>query len=121
VVEPPKKKIHAQKEADRAAMATRATDDQAAGRGHTFQIREPGARTEEQQGEPVGSSSYRSLRVHPRTRGGHTEHQGQHPSQRETRARRSHTTAQDRVEDCEVMTTVYRMDIAVHVAEGTQL
>jgi hypothetical protein len=52
VVEPPKKKKnHSQKEAERAAMATRAADDQAAGRGRPFQIREPGARTEEQQGE----------------------------------------------------------------------
>jgi hypothetical protein len=38
VVEPLKKKTHAQKEADRATMAARATDDQAASRGHTFQI-----------------------------------------------------------------------------------
>jgi hypothetical protein len=46
VVEPPKKKkTRTQKEAERAAMAA---DDQAAGRGHRFQIREPGARTEEQ-------------------------------------------------------------------------
>jgi hypothetical protein len=37
-------------------MASRATDDQATGRGHTFQIREHGARTKKQQGEPVGSS-----------------------------------------------------------------
>jgi hypothetical protein len=50
VVEPSKKKkTRTQKEAERAAMAARATDDQAAGRGRRFQIREPGARTEEQQ------------------------------------------------------------------------
>jgi hypothetical protein len=49
VVEPPKqKKTRAQKEVECAAMAARATDDQAAGRGRQFQIREPGARTEEQ-------------------------------------------------------------------------
>jgi hypothetical protein len=49
VVEPPKKKkTHTQKEAKRAAMAARAADDQATGRGHRFQIHEPGARTEEQ-------------------------------------------------------------------------
>jgi hypothetical protein len=48
VVEPPKKKTRTQKEAERAAMATRATDDQATGRGRRFQIHEPGARTEEQ-------------------------------------------------------------------------
>jgi hypothetical protein len=74
-------------------MAARTADDQAADRGHTFQIREPRAKTE--------------------------EHQGQHPSQRETRARRSCTTAQDRAEGCEVVTVVYRMDIVVRVAEGT--
>jgi hypothetical protein len=38
VVEPPKKKTHAQKEADRTATAARATDNQAASRGRTFQI-----------------------------------------------------------------------------------
>jgi hypothetical protein len=36
VVEPLKKKTRAQKEADRAAMATRAAGDQATDRGHTF-------------------------------------------------------------------------------------
>jgi hypothetical protein len=52
VVELLKKKMtRSQKEAERAAMATRAADDQAAGRGRPFQISEPGARTEEQQGE----------------------------------------------------------------------
>jgi hypothetical protein len=56
VVEPPKKKkTHSQKEAEHAAMAARATDDQAAGHGCRLQIREPGARTEEQQGERVSS------------------------------------------------------------------
>jgi hypothetical protein len=54
VVEPlKKKKSRTQKEAERAAMAARAADDQAAGRGRWFQIREPGVRTEEQQGERV--------------------------------------------------------------------
>jgi hypothetical protein len=48
MVEPPKKKTRSQKEAERAAMAARAADDQAAGRGHRLQIHEPGARTEEQ-------------------------------------------------------------------------
>jgi hypothetical protein len=49
VVEPPKKKkTRAQKEAERATMAVRAADDQAAGRGRPFQIREPEAKTEEQ-------------------------------------------------------------------------
>jgi hypothetical protein len=49
VVEPlKKKKTRTQKEAERAAMAARATDDQAVGRGRRFQICEPGARTEEQ-------------------------------------------------------------------------
>jgi hypothetical protein len=113
VVEPPKKKTHAQKEADRAAIAARATNDQAAGRERTFQIREPGARTKEQQDEPVGSSPRRSLRVRLRTRGGHTEHQGHHPSQREIRACHSRTTAQDRAQDYEVVTAMYRMDTAV--------
>jgi hypothetical protein len=93
VVEPPKKKTRAQKEVDRAAMAARVTDDQATGRGHTFQIQEPRGRTEEQQGDPVGLSPHRSLHVRSRTRGGHTEHQGQHLSQRETRARHSRTIA----------------------------
>jgi hypothetical protein len=51
VVEPPKKKkTHTQKEAERATMAARAANDQAAGRRHRFQIHEPRARTEEQQG-----------------------------------------------------------------------
>jgi hypothetical protein len=35
--------------------------------------------------------------------------------------RRSRATAQDRVEDREAATAVYRMDYAVRVAEGTQL
>jgi hypothetical protein len=49
MVEPPKKKkTCSQKEAERAVMAARATNDQATGRGRPFQIREPGARTEEQ-------------------------------------------------------------------------
>jgi hypothetical protein len=49
MVEPPKKKkTHTQKEVEHAAMAARAIDDQATGRGHRFQIHEPGARTEEQ-------------------------------------------------------------------------
>jgi hypothetical protein len=49
VVEPlKKKKTRSQKEAERAAMAARAADDQATGRGHRLQIHEPGARTEEQ-------------------------------------------------------------------------
>jgi hypothetical protein len=52
VVEPPKKKkTRSQKEVERAAMAVRAADDQAAGRGRRLQICELGARTEEQQGE----------------------------------------------------------------------
>jgi hypothetical protein len=80
VVEPPKKKkTHAQKEAERAATAARAADDLAAGRGRQFQIREPGARTEEQQGERVSSPPRRSLRERPRTRGGHTERQALSP------------------------------------------
>jgi hypothetical protein len=75
VVEPPKKKkTRSQKEVERAAMAARAANDQAAGRGRPFQIREPGARTEEQQGERVSSPPRRSLRERPRTQGGHTEH-----------------------------------------------
>jgi hypothetical protein len=74
VLEPPKKKkICAQKEAEGATMAVRAADDQATGRGHQFQIRKPGARTEEQQSERVSSPPRRSLRERPRTRGGHTE------------------------------------------------
>jgi hypothetical protein len=49
VVEPlKKKKTRTQKEAECAAMAA---DDQVVGHGRRFQIREPGARTEEQQGE----------------------------------------------------------------------
>jgi hypothetical protein len=68
MVEPPKKKkTRSQKEAERAAMATRATNDQAAGHGRPFQIREPGARTEEQQGERVSSPPRRSLRELLRT------------------------------------------------------
>jgi hypothetical protein len=44
VVEPPKKKkTCSQKEVERAAMAARATDDQAIGHGRLFQIREPRA------------------------------------------------------------------------------
>jgi hypothetical protein len=75
MVEPPKKKkTRTQMEAKRAAMASRATDDQAIGRGRRFQIREPGVRTEEQQGERVSSPPHRSLRERPRTRGGHTKH-----------------------------------------------
>jgi hypothetical protein len=121
-VEPPKKKkTRAQKEAERAATAAKATDDQAAGRGRRFQIHEPGARTEEQQGEQVSSPPHRSLREHPRTRGGHTEHQNPSLRQSETRPRHSRTTAQDHVEDREVTTVVYRMDTVVRVAEGTQL
>jgi hypothetical protein len=51
VVEPPKKKkTCSQKVAERAAMAARAANDQPADRGRPFQIHEPGARTEEQQG-----------------------------------------------------------------------
>jgi hypothetical protein len=64
VVEPPKKKTHTQKEAEHAAMAA---DDQAASRGRLFQIHEPGARTEEQQGEQVSSPPRRSLHERPRT------------------------------------------------------
>jgi hypothetical protein len=51
VVEHLKKKTHTQKQAERAAMAARAIDDQVTGHGCRFQIHEPGARTEEQQGE----------------------------------------------------------------------
>jgi hypothetical protein len=122
VVEPSKKKkTRTQKEVERAAMAARAADDQAAGHGRRFQIREPGARTEEQQGERVSSPPRRSLRERPRTRGGHTERQDPSPRQSETRPCRSHATAQDRVEDREVTTAVYKMDTVVRVAEGTQL
>jgi hypothetical protein len=93
MVEPPKKKkTCAQKEAECAAMAVRATDDQAAGRGRRFQIREPGARTEEQQDERVSLLPRRSLREHPRTRGGHTERQNPSSRQSKTRPRRSHAT-----------------------------
>jgi hypothetical protein len=35
--------------------------------------------------------------------------------------RHSHATAQDRAEDREAATAVYRMDTAIRVAEGTQL
>jgi hypothetical protein len=122
VVEPlKKKKTRAQKEAERAAMAVRAADDQATDRGRQFQIHEPGARTEEQQGERVSSPPRRSLCERPRTRGGHTERQVPSPRQLEARPHRSHATAQDRAEDREVMTAVYRMDTVVRVAEGTQL
>jgi hypothetical protein len=70
VVEPPKKKkACTQKEAEHAAMAA---DDQAVDYGHQFQIRELGARTEEQQGERVSSPPRWSLRERSRTRGGHT-------------------------------------------------
>jgi hypothetical protein len=94
VVEPPKKKkTRSQKEAERAAMATRAADDQAAGLGRLLQIREPGARTEEQQGERVSSPPRRSLRERPRTRGGHSEHQVPSPRQPEARPHRSRGTA----------------------------
>jgi hypothetical protein len=122
VVEPPKKKnTRTQKEAECAAMAARAADDQAAHHGHRFQIREPGARTEEQQGERVSSPPRWSLRERPRTRGGHTERQNQSLRQSETRPCHSRTTAQDSLEDREVVTVVYRMDTIVRVAEGTQL
>jgi hypothetical protein len=68
MVEPPKKKkTRTQKVAECAAMATRATDDQVTGRGHQFQIREPEARTEEQQGEQVSSPPHQSLHERPRT------------------------------------------------------
>jgi hypothetical protein len=82
MVEPPKKKkTRTQKEAECAAMAARATNDQATGRGRQFQIHEPGARTEEQQGAQVSLPPRRSLREHPRTRGGHTERQDLSPRQ----------------------------------------
>jgi hypothetical protein len=114
VVEPPnKKKTHTQKEAERAAMASRAADDQAASRGRRFQIRETGARTEEQQGERVNSPPCRSLRERLRTRGGHTERQDPSLRQQETKPRRSRATAHDRVEDREAATAVYRMNTAV--------
>jgi hypothetical protein len=61
-----KKKTRTQKEAERAAMAARAADDQAASHGSRLQIREPGARTEEQQGERVSLPPRRSLREHLR-------------------------------------------------------
>jgi hypothetical protein len=122
MVEPPKKKkTHTQKEVEHAVMATRASDDQAAGRRRRFQIRETRARTEEQQGERVSSPPHRSFHEHPRTRGGHTEHQNPSPRQQETRPCRSRAIAQDRAEDHEAMTAVYRMDTIVRVAEGTQL
>jgi hypothetical protein len=54
-------------------MAARAADDQAAGRGRQFQIRELGARTEEQQSERVSLPPRQSLHEHPKTRGGHTK------------------------------------------------
>jgi hypothetical protein len=80
VVEPPKKKkTRSQMEAERTAMVVRAADIQAAGRGRRLQIHEPGARTEEQQGERVSSPPRRSLRERPRTRGGHTERQDLSP------------------------------------------
>jgi hypothetical protein len=114
VVEPPKKKkTCSQMEAERAAMVTRAADDQATGRGHMLQFREPGARTEEQQGERVSLPPQRSLRERPRTQGGHTERQDPSSRQSETRPRRSRATTQDRVEDREVATAVYRMDTVV--------
>jgi hypothetical protein len=113
LIEPPKKKTRSQKEVERAAMAARATDDQAAGHGRRLQIREPGARTEEEQGERVSSPPRQSLCERPRTRGWHTEHQDPSLRQSETRPHRSRATAQDRVEDREVTTAVYRMDIAV--------
>jgi hypothetical protein len=122
VVEPPKKKkTRSQKEAEHAVMAARAADDQATGRGRRLQIREPGARTEEQQGERVSSPPRRSLRERPRTQGGHTERQDPSPRQSETRPHRSSITAKDRAEDREVATAVYKMDTVVRVAEGTQL
>jgi hypothetical protein len=94
-------------------MATRAADDQAAGRGRRLQIHELGARTEEQQGERVSSPPCRSLHEHPRTRGGHTEHQDPSMRQSKTRPCRSRATAQDRAEDREVTTAVYRMDTVI--------
>jgi hypothetical protein len=57
----------------------------------------------------------------PRTRGGHTEHQDPSPRQQETKPHRSHATTQDRAEDHEAATAVYRMDTVVRVVEGTQL
>jgi hypothetical protein len=118
VVEPSKKKkTRTHKEVERASMAARATDDQAAGHGRRFQIREPRAKTEEQQGERVSSPPRWSLHERLRTRGGHTECQDQSPRQSETRPHLSRTTARD----CEVATAVYMMDTAVQVAEGTQL
>jgi hypothetical protein len=119
VVEPPKKKTRAQKEAERAVMAIRATDNQVTGRGRPFQIREPGDRTKEQQGERVNLPPRRSLRERLRTRGGHTERQVLSPRQPEARPHRSRATAQDCAEDREVAAAVYRMDIAIRVAEGT--
>jgi hypothetical protein len=114
VVEPlKKKKTRSQKEAERTAMVTRATDDQAAGHGRRLQIHEPGARTEEQQGERVSSPPRRLLRERPRTRGGHTERQDLSPRQSESRPSRSRATAQDRAEDREVTAVVYRMDTAI--------
>jgi hypothetical protein len=122
MVEPSKKKkTCAQKEAERAAMAVRAADDRATGRGRRFQIREPRARTEEQQDERVSLPPRRSLRERPRTQGGDTEHQNPSSRQSETRPRRSHATTQDCAEDREVMTTMYRMDTVIRVAKGTQL
>jgi hypothetical protein len=122
VVEPPKKKkTRSQKEVEHAVMAARAADDQATGRGRRLQIREPGARTEEQQGERVSSPPRRSLRERPRTRGGHTERQDPSPRQSETRPHFSSITAKDCAEDREVATAVYRMDTVIRVAEGTQL
>jgi hypothetical protein len=50
-----------------------ASDDQAAGHERRFQICEPGARTEEQQGERVSSPPCWSLCERPRTHGGHTK------------------------------------------------
>jgi hypothetical protein len=68
VAEPPKKKkTRTQKEAERAAMAAWAADVQATGHGNRLQIREPGARTEEQQGARVSSPPRRSLHERPRT------------------------------------------------------
>jgi hypothetical protein len=122
MVEPPKKKkTRYQKEAEHAAMAARAADDQGAGHERRLQIHEPRARTEEQQGERVSLSPHRSLHERPRTRGGHTKRQDPSLRQSETRPRRSHATAQDHVEDREVVAVVYRMDTTVRVAEGTQL
>jgi hypothetical protein len=122
VVEPPKKKkTHTQKEAERAAMAARAANEPAIGRGRRFQIHELGARTEEQQGEGVSSPPRRSLHERPRTQRGHTKRQDLSPRQQETRPHRSRATAQDRAEDREVVTAVYRINTVVRLAEGTQL